>query len=239
MFLATAVKPTLTVADAPIAFAEVYVLTDPAAARQAMQLTDFFQHAIAPSGANRIALDLGRAIELVAASLDMALARKVDQSFVFDGEPVYATIDAVLRIVRSTLDVPLHQRDIDQLRTAVAGAFVGLAAQQDDPWLAFAPAPLGRCTWSYNLNVVVQSEETGDFAYVVPLGLTIESRLARSAALALKSDDVADFVVRVQAIKAIQFLRGADREVPSVAGLRTSRPRLHAAAGEAMLGVPA
>ncbi|HJU40935.1 MAG TPA: hypothetical protein VJ724_15290, partial [Tahibacter sp.] len=135
MFLATAAKPTPTDADAPIAFAETYVLTDPAVARQAMRLTECFQQAIVATGASRIALDLGRAIELVAGSLDMALARKLDQTFVFDREPVYATIDALVRIVRGVLDVPLYQRDIDQLRTAVGGAFVGLAAQQADAWL--------------------------------------------------------------------------------------------------------
>lgn len=222
MFSATAAKLSTSVVEPTIAFAETYVLTDPAAARQAMQLTEFFQQAVVATPANRIAFDLGRAIELVAASFDMALARKIDQSFVFDGEPLFATIDAVLRIVRSTIDVPLHHRDIDQLRIAVTGAFVGLAAQQGDPWLHFAPTQPGRCVWNYNLSVVVQSEETGDFAYAVPLGLTIESRLAKGAVLALTSDDSVDCVVRVQAIKAIQFLRGAEREraVARVPGLR-------------------
>lgn len=228
MFVATAAKLSPGVAEAPIAFAETYVLTDPAAARQAMQLTEFFQRAVVATPANRIAFDLGRAIELVAASFDMALARKIDQTFAFDGEPLYATIDAVLRIVRSTIDVPLHHRDIDQLRTAVAGAFVGLAAQQGDAWLHFAPAPAGRCVWNYNVSIVVQSEETGDFAYAVPFGLTIESRLARSAVLALKTDDVVDLVVRVQSIKAIQFLRGTERELAQVPGLRSPTPRLRA-----------
>lgn len=239
MFVATAAKLSPGAVEAPIAFAETYVLTDPTAARQAMALTEFFQRAVVATPANRIAFDLGRAIELVAASFDMALARKVDQTFAFDGEPLYATIDAVLRTVRSTIDVPLHHRDIDQLRTAVAGAFVGLAAQQGDAWLHFAPAPTGRCVWNYNVSIVIQSEETGDFAYAVPFGLTIESRLAKCAVLALKTDDDVDLVVRVQAIKAIQFLRGAEREPVRSAGLRPQTARLRVPVADAGLGVPA
>lgn len=209
---ATALKLPQTAEESPIEFAEVYVLTDPAAARQAMLLTEFFQQAVVATPANRIHFDVGHAIELVAASFDMALARKIDQTLAPHGEPLYATIDAVLRLVRSTIDVPLHHKDIDQLRTAVAGAFVGLAAQQGDGWLQWGAQAPGRCTWHYNLCVIVQSEETGDFVYAMPIGLTIEAALAKPAVLALKSGDVADVTVRVRAIKAIQFLHGIERE---------------------------
>lgn len=228
MSYATVAKLPIPAAEPTIEFAETYVLTDPAAARQAMLLTEFFQQAVAPAPANPIHFDLGRAIELVAASFDMALARKVDQAVVSTGEPLHVAIDSVLRLVRSVIDVPLHHKDIDQLRTAVAGAFVGLAAQQHDAWLAWGATQAARTVWHYNLNVVVQSEETGDFVYAMPIGLSIEARLPKAAVLAMQAEDVVDVSIRIESIKAIQFLRDNERErtaAPRSQTVRTARTR--------------
>lgn len=204
--LNTRPRNIMLLTDEQLNFTEIFAIDNLKVARQAFQMSQFFQQAVVVKGKDDIEFDVGKAVEMVKQNPKYALIEYKDQTLTQKNEAVEAMVEQVLGLLNAVMDIALGKTQQEQLRESITNVFTNLAPQERDAWIFWSKEEAHKVAYQYNILFAVQNVDTGYFLYGVPMGMTIKADVSKEQVLFIKLKDKVSYSVRVQTLKVVEFL---------------------------------